>query len=151
MTKTFLTPAALLLGVAVVLLPAAGRTAQDPATKAAIKCRKALAKKSVAALKGLLKRVDACHQKRDKGKSTPNCNAVNSPQGALAGAVRKACRKAPDVLANYATNDPAAAIAGALKTAVEGVRTRSRARLTSAETRRSESVTARSGRTGARS
>jgi cysteine-rich repeat protein len=102
--------ATLLLGVLAVRPPFAA-AAPNPA-KAAIKCRKALAKQGMALVVGAMKRLDACHARRDRTGSGPDCNAVDlSPQRArLASARARACAGANDVLANYANGDPATAI-----------------------------------------
>ena len=96
-----------------------GGGAVQAADKAALKCRKALAKKGVAITKGALQALDACHGKRDAGRSSSDCNTVNPSSGALAQIVRKSCGGAPAIVALFAGNDPATAITAAVKEAVE--------------------------------
>jgi cysteine-rich repeat protein len=107
------------LAIAALAVVASGAAAKAPAAKAALKCRKALGKSGVVAVKGGLKALDKCHGRRDKGKFTGDCNVGPSPQGKLAAAVQKACGNASAVLQNFAGGDAAGQIAAAIKSGLE--------------------------------
>ena len=116
MRKTYATAIAVLAcSLSLAVWPAAAADAN----KAALKCRKTIGKKAVAAVRGALKRLDGCHKRRDKS-GAGECNVIDD--GALRralAATTKACRNVPGVLANYDANDPAGAIAAAVKGALE--------------------------------
>jgi cysteine-rich repeat protein len=100
------------LAVVAVGITASGVVAaQSPAAK----CRKALAKAGVSAVKSGLKALDKCHARRDKGKFDGDCNSVPSAQAKLAAAQQKACGNAQDALVLFTGNDAAGQVASAIQ------------------------------------
>jgi cysteine-rich repeat protein len=102
------------VGLAVVTLGITATVAVAAPSPAA-KCRKALGKAGVGAVKAGLKALDKCHTRRDKGSFNGDCNTVPSAQSKLAGAVQKACGKATEVPPLFTGGDIAGQIAGAIQ------------------------------------
>jgi hypothetical protein len=122
-----LRPLILVALAAAVALGAPTAAAPDP-LKASRKCRDTVAKTAARLAKTALTLVDACHQRRDKGKTAVDCNAlVNAdPKGKLASAeatavarIAPACATDEPVRDNFPGGAITAALLPMVRTTVE--------------------------------
>ena len=108
------------LQIAVALLLIGTLPASAEVTKASRKCRASIAKQAKVSIAKGLKSLDGCHGKRDKGKSSADCNAVDlsALQSKFASKIGKVCKGGDPVLLNYPGDNPGSAVPDAIEAAL---------------------------------